>query len=268
MEARLRMIVATLLVAVGCTAAVAAGSSTSASGQRPLHVVMLGDSNTWLGGDACDQPKGWNKWFCDAFPAASCRSYARSGATWTHTDLTRPNPAEYSERLGDDNVVYNQVLRLVQDCDAGRQPQPALILISAGTNDVWFARQRPLALTATPADTASADPRLLTGAVRHDCRLLQQRFPEALIVLLTPMQSTAVADSLVSRAGDALADCARRLGLPCIRLDRESCVVSRHERAKRVFTYDGTHTSVAGARQNGRLIARRVAAMLGVQLTN
>ena len=65
--------------------------ATSLYANDSTHVAILGDSNTWLGGDQCDQPRGWNKWFKDYFAPASCRSYARSGATLTNTaDIAVP----------------------------------------------------------------------------------------------------------------------------------------------------------------------------------
>ena len=36
-------------------------------GNGNINVVILGDSNTSIGGDACDNPRGWNKWFKDKF---------------------------------------------------------------------------------------------------------------------------------------------------------------------------------------------------------
>ena len=94
-------------------AAIAAGDS--------LHVVILGDSNTWLGGDGCDKAQGWNKWFRDAFQPATCRSYARSGATWTNTPETRRNTQENIGVLGNDNVIYNQICRLEEAINNGSQ---------------------------------------------------------------------------------------------------------------------------------------------------
>ena len=62
--------------------------------QQPLDVIIFGDSNTWYGGDNCDKPRGWNKWFKDAFQPATIKSYARSGATWTNTTTTKRNTQE------------------------------------------------------------------------------------------------------------------------------------------------------------------------------
>ena len=77
--------------------------------QLPMNIVLLGDSNTWIGGDECDKPQGWNKWFKDLANPLSCHSYARSGATWTHTSLTDYDTEEDTGVLSDNNVVYKKI---------------------------------------------------------------------------------------------------------------------------------------------------------------
>jgi len=232
-------------------------------------VVMLGDSNTFIGGDDCLNPKGWNYWFAKRWPEARCRSYARSGATWTNTPSTRRNTEEYTGVLANDNVIYNQVERLVEACDQQRQAPPTVIIISAGTNDAWFNAQRPAAFTQTAADAfADSDSMLLrrqpaevltlAASVRYCCTLLRQRFPAARLVLVSPMQTTAAPDSLIHQAGDLIEACAHRLQALTIRLDKDSRVVSAQEARRKVYTTDGTHTSRRGAKYNGRLIADRV----------
>lgn len=116
---------------------------TAAGNHSQVDVVLLGDSNTWLGSDSCDSPKGWSKWFVEAFCPRSCVSYARSGATWTNTVNTTYNITEYTEVITDDNVIYNQVNRLVDAIGRHIQPVPELIIIMAGTNDAWFDSRRP-----------------------------------------------------------------------------------------------------------------------------
>ena len=173
-----------------------------------VNVVILGDSNTWIGGDDCDKPKGWNYWFKRFFAPATCKSYARSGATWTNTNLTKYNVEENTGHLGNDNVIYNQVCRLKNAVENGSQTVPDLILIGCGTNDVWFLSKRPQALSKT-ADQAFAQgdgfitskrpSQVLTLAesVRYNCEMLMEAFPEAQIILLTPLQTTAVSTDLV-----------------------------------------------------------------------
>ena len=168
-----------------------------------LHVVLLGDSNTWIGGDDCDKPRGWNKWFKELFQPASIKSYARSGATWTNTKATKLNPEENIGTLGNDNVIYNQVVRLKQAVQEGKQATPDIIIIGAGTNDIWFRSKRP-GLYTMAADKAMAEDATsiiakpvnqvlsLTESVRFNYELLHQAFPEARIIILSPMQTTKV----------------------------------------------------------------------------
>lgn len=245
----------------------ATGVCSGKTDSTDVHVVMLGDSNTWLGGDNCDKPKGWNKWFRDKVMPKTCRSYARSGATWTNTKETKENVVENIGVLGNDNVIYNQIVRLFQAFDKGEQESPNLILISAGTNDVWFEEKRPEVwdMTAEEAFADSlmdsrevSDVRTLTGAMRHCCLMIRKKFPDSRIVILTPMQTTAAPTEKIHRAGLLMEECAKLMDLEVVRLDTESCVRSDEERKHKRFTYDGTHTSVEGAKRNGYMIAERV----------
>lgn len=221
-------------------------------------VVALGDSNTWLGKDACSDPRGWTYHMAGALPAISIRSYARSGATWSETAKTRLDTAEYSEVITDDNVVRTQIARLKADVDRRILPSPDVIIISSGTNDAWFeTKYRPGALSMT--DTIS--PRSLYGAVRASLDDIAGAFPDARVILLTPMQSTAVPDSRIHLASDIIdraAGCAT-----VVRLDSLSPVRSCYERNSRTYTYDGTHTSPRGAKANADIILKYLTPMLG-----
>lgn len=231
---------------------------------RTMNVVVLGDSNSWLGGDGCDKPEGWTLWFKQALKPTSCRSYARSGATWTCTAKTRRNVIEDIETLGDDNVIYNQICRLQEAVSDGKQPAPDLIYISAGTNDVWFKAKRPNALsvdgvTSKQLKGVKAKPasKLLTlaAAVTNGCMTLKSLYPNAKIILLTPMQTTKASAADIERAGDIIESCARTMGVYWIRLDKQSCVKRQTELRKFTYTKDGTHTNEAGAKLNGKLVA-------------
>lgn len=221
--------------------------------QDSVHVVILGDSNTWIGGDDCDKPKGWNKWFKDKFAPTSCKSYARSGATWTNTPQTRRNTKENIGVLGNNNVIYNQVCRLQEATTKGQQPKPQLILIMAGTNDAWFLKARPKAFSLTGEEAFITDDIMhrpiwhvvsLAESVRYNCDIIKRAYPDARIILLTPMPSTAAGEENIKKAGDIIEDCGKRLGLNVIRMDQEP-----------IDTTDGTHTSEAGAQQVGTFVA-------------
>jgi hypothetical protein len=88
-------------------------------GQEQSHVVFLGDSNTWIGGDKCDVNRGWNYWVREMLQPTTCRSYARSGATWVHTDKMVRDTEENTAVLSDNNVVTNQIYRLQEAVEAG-----------------------------------------------------------------------------------------------------------------------------------------------------
>ncbi|MCH5175133.1 MAG: SGNH/GDSL hydrolase family protein [Prevotellaceae bacterium] len=241
--------------------------------QDSLCIAVLGDSNTWLGGDECDKPQGWTYWLCKQLQPNSCRSYARSGATWTHTDVTRRNVTENTEKLSDDNVIFNQVCRLQEAVDAGKQPSPNLIIIAAGTNDAWFSHKRPKAFDmpfddiSRNSDKAIADLHpdevlTLADVIKYDCALLRMYFPEATIILLTPMQSTAVSIEKINSVSEIIVDVAQKIGAEVIRMDKESCVRREQEKKRYQYTYDGTHTNEKGACNNGYFIVQQIGAIL------
>lgn len=245
-----------------------------------LHVVLLGDSNTWIGGDDCDKPRGWNKWFKELFQPASIKSYARSGATWTNTKATKFNPEENIGTLGNDNVIYNQVVRLKQAVQEGKQATPHIIIIGAGTNDIWFRSKRP-GLYTMAADKAMAEDAAsiiakpvnqvlsLTESVRFNYELLHQAFPEARIIILSPMQTTKVPTQDIHIFGDVLQTMAEKIGIGIgiIRMDTEEFIDRKVEEKRHTNTYDGVHTSQAGARNNARLLNNAISQLIGTNNT-
>lgn len=266
------IIVSAVLMACSVQSAEAESNSPSGGSHDSLNVVILGDSNAWIGGDNCDQPLGWNTWFRERFAPASCRSFARSGATWTNTAQTRHNPKDSIAVLGNDNVIYNQAVRLKEACDRG-YPSPQLILVAAGTNDAWFSAKRPGIYSQSVEEVFAHDESYYThqpvervvslaGSVRYCCEWLMQWFPQAQIILLTPPQTVATSAENIRRVSDMIEACAFRMSVGVIRLDRESSIYAVRERQQKQFTSDGTHTNADGARRNGYYIANRVSSML------
>lgn len=217
------------------------GLLVTASAQLPYHIVLLGDSNTFLGGDACDKPQGWNKWFKDLAKPKSCRSYARSGATWTHTPQTVYDTKEDVGVLSDNNVIYNQVNRLKEAVETKEQVTPDLVIIMAGTNDLWFADKRP-------------EP--IPHFIRMDYGLLAEAFPEARVILVTPPPFNKVSKEKQHQAAEAIAQCGQTLQLDVIRLDEAALL-----RGNGYFK-DGVHTTVKGAKVLGKYIYEQVEAIL------
>lgn len=240
---------------------------------QTLHVAILGDSNTWLGGDECNKPEGWNTWFKTALKPASCWSYARSGATWTHTPATKQNTKEVTGIISNDNVIYNQICRMEEAIAQGQRPSPNLIIIAAGTNDAWFPQKRPTVFEQTPekAFALSIEKLMqrtpsevcsLAEVVRYDCERIWEHFPKAQIVLLTPIQSTKIPVEQITQVGDIIEACAQKMCIGVIRMDREGCINAERERQKLLYTRDGTHTNETGARRNGHYIANRISTLI------
>ena len=244
-----------------------AKSSTTSSSTGP--VVFLGDSHTWLGGNDCSCEEGWTFSYCSKFSAEQCRSYARSGATWTHTPHTRADEMDSTAVLSDDNVIYNQILRLRSDVASRRMASPAYIFILAGTNDAWFSSKRPHRFDVSVDEAfrmpdsvcLTLPPDSLTAfalALRYDCLLLQRTFPQARIVLLTPFESTAFPAGDLRKVASLIDSCSHRLHTDLVRLDSPSVISAERERRVRTFTTDGTHTNRAGARRIADHVARQL----------
>lgn len=233
------------------------------------HVVIFGDSNTWIGGDACDSPKGWNKWFADIFAPSSCRSYARSGATLTHVAATRRDTGQNVGVLADNNVVANQILRLAEDLRMGKVPRPTVVIIAAGTNDLWFADRRPGAMTQKPelldsVTSASLSKRdfgqmtSVVSALGADVGMLRDLLPQARIIVMSPIQSVKVDNGSLAGMALLMEACCARLGVDFIRQDTLLPVSADMERVAKRLTTDGTHTSEEGAELNGTILAREI----------
>lgn len=261
------------MAAIALCLLAACGTMAQIHINKSLDVVFLGDSNTWIGGDDCDNAKGWNKWFKDFFRPASCKSYARSGATWTNTSQTKTNTEEDIAVLGDDNVIYNQIMRLRQAVENGTQAVPGLVIIAAGTNDAWFQNKRPdifsmgteMALMTVNDNLSGINVNEMTSlaqSVFYGIALLRESFPDVQIILFTPLQCTATSLENIQMVGDVLVECAEACNIGWLRQDDSKFLDREKELQHKHFTSDGTHTNAEGARHNARIIAEMVPLML------
>lgn len=221
--------------------------------QARKSVAFLGDSITWLGGDDCSNRRGWTYWFKNKYQPSAARSFARSGATWSHTESTECDTLENVGIISDNNVISTQIIRLENAVKNGYFPIPEIILIASGTNDGWFPDKRPLALCI---DTATTET--VSGAIYSDIRRLKQSFPNSKIVLLSPLQSIHIPSSTLLTLDSIIGSAAFRLGVDVIFQDRECAIDSITEKKTFLYTYDGTHPSAEGARLIGESIAERI----------
>lgn len=232
------------------------------------NVVILGDSITYLGKDDCTGAKGWTTYWKEITRPKSVRSYARSGASWCNTPQTKPNTVEHIGVLGPDNNIFNQIERLEEAIAKGEQPKPDLIMIAAGTNDLWYTSYFPNAFDVSPEDAMSApDQKVIeqgptaATSISTAMKLAFARFaricPDAQIIILTPLQATKIKTPILERGSKVIEECARLAGAKVIRQDREMPVDSAAERRSLNLTYDGVHPNEAGARANGQALATR-----------
>lgn len=261
-------IIALLAFILTCINAIVA-----ATPKQLTDIIILGDSNIWLAGDSCNDHTGWTAWMKDTLQPGSCISYARSGATWSHTTATKSNTKENIAVLGNDNVIYNQVMRLREAKAEGTLISPDLILISAGGNDAWFANHRPLEFNQTveeafsePASSLLAkspnEVTSLPGAIRYDCLMLKETFPEAKIVLVAPTPMSKVEPKMLEKVSDIIEKSGRQLDIPTLRLDKAGLINRDVELKEHVNTYDGIHTNEKGAEKVGTFVAAKVIEML------
>lgn len=235
------------------------GSVSGLSAQTPKpHVVFLGDSNTWNGGDDVSKPRAWSYWLAKNLLPASARSYARSGATWTNNADTPVDTAYYTELLDDRNVLYQQAARLIGAHKAAQQAAPGLIFVCAGTNDAWFRAKRPGLYSETveqayarPMTTATkpSEATSLAASARLTLMLLREAFPQAKIIVVTSPYCVQAPKAEIDRVAETLQQCAALSGVYCTRTERTSGIDPVKEQTKKELTVDGVHTSENGAWQ-------------------
>lgn len=227
------------------------------------RIALLGDSMTWIGGDSCQNETGWSHTLRASGIASSIDVYARSGATWTNTANTKRNPKHYTELLNDDNVVFNQAVRLIEradTCDA----TPDIIVLFAGANDAWFAAKRPGMYEKDMKGskyTISTDPTRVTtleGSIHLVCDILQQRFPDATLLFVTPLQMSKSDAETIFRVSDIIEKAAADKECMTLRADKETGITHNQEKKSPRYTYDGVHTNPEGAKILGDYIVRHI----------
>lgn len=227
------------------------------------RIALLGDSMTWIGGDSCQNETGWSHYLKESSLASTIDVYARSGATWTNTKSTRHNPGHYSELLHDDNVLYNQAIRLIERADTS-DATPDLIILFAGANDAWFKAKRPGLFdkaTVSHNNPTCRQPNQATsldGSIHLVCDMLQDRFPNATLLFVSPVQMSKIDAASIHRIADIIETTAKLRGWTTLRADNETCISHEQEAKSPRFTYDGVHTNPTGAKILGEYITQYI----------
>jgi lysophospholipase L1-like esterase len=238
------------------------------------NIALLGDSLTWQG---IDNPKiGWFNYLSSKFADfAKLLIYARSGATWSNTPQTVYNITENTGSLSANNVIFNQMNRLIKDYQDGIISEPSAIIIFAGTNDGLFPSARPDALRDTADDVfadISTDYRTghnintclsIAMAYRYVFEMIIEHFPDAQVVIMSPMQSTGFTKERGDAIGTILRDCAGHTSSIFINMANEAGVSRIVETRKgNYLTRDGIHLIQKGAEMVGDFLAHRLISVL------
>lgn len=238
---------------------------------KDKKIALFGDSITWQA--IGSNPKtGWATYFNEILQFGELVNYSRSGATWSNTASTTYNITENTGSLSNDNVIYNQFNRLLNDISNGAKA-PDYIIVAAGTNDAWYPQHRPNALSKTAKEVfedestnylESVDINQCTSiaqAFRYVAEMIIANLPTTKVVICTPLQSTAFTAERNNGVTEVISSCANYMSWNVIVQSKE-CGVSRLEE-KRGYknTYDGTHTSETGAKAIGTYLANKFSSM-------
>lgn len=233
-----------LLISIFCGASV-----TDSLARENVSVALLGDSMTWIGGDSCQNDTGWSYYLKRSGLADRIDVYARSGATWTNTLSTKCDTAFYSEVLHDDNVILNQALRLCGRVKSGVSGQPDMIVLYAGANDAWFFNRRPGIFDESDSlSDGYGLPTSLKASISYVCEMLRSRFPDAPLLLVTPVEMTKTEVETVTKVSDIIEKVASDYGADILRADKVVPIRRDDELSGFRYTKDGVHTNPDGAR--------------------
>ncbi len=259
----LKILAAVLMILPGI---IYASSNTAHSPTMLPKFALLGDSMTWIGGDSCENPTGWSHVLKNSSYVGDINVYARSGATWTNTSHTKVDTSFYSEVLHDDNVLFNQALRLIEAEGDSIRKSPDYIILFAGANDAWFADKRPGIYAkdkshkyySFPTDIKPNEITSLYGSVSMICDMLHHSFPDANLLVVTPLQMSKVSAEKIHVTSDIIEEAAKSKGCTVLRADKEVCILHDVESNSPTYTYDGVHTNAEGAKILGDFILRHL----------
>ena len=195
-------------------------------------IAFLGDSITEGCGVSTMENVYWN--ILARRTGAECYGYGIGG--------TRIAPQRYLEEGAEDGYYGSRVDSMIPDAD--------IVVVFGGTNDFGHGD----APFGTIHDT---DERTFCGALHARCRKLIDRYPEAQLVIMTPLHRDSEDDGPYNERGirlsanlegyvDAIIKIAAFYAIPVLDLFRVSGIQSRVPVLKERYIPDGLHPNDAG----------------------
>lgn len=194
-----------------------------------FKAAFLGDSQTAI--NTC-KTKPWWQWVVELLGIESYVNYGQNGATLT--------------TLG---KSATPICTRIESMDA----DVSLIFVMGGVNEFRTDTQSPF------GSRSDVTPETIIGAVRYICRTLQNNYPKAPIVFITPTNQrlwTHKDGHTIADLAKTIYDACREEGVLC--LDAQ-CALGVNPAAETVYTDDGLHLNDLGSELLGRWVARQVA---------
>ena len=219
------------------------------------NIVIMGDSIT-------ANPNWWTKNMLERLSFKNYLNLARSGATWSHTTDTVYDITSTDGNTSSDNVIWNQVNKLVNKVDNAEFPIPDIVFILAGTND--YSRDKgdiSDTFVNFTGDITQSEPGEITDLVkgiRYSCETILNNFPDVQLILATPLQRGLAHNNTIFEIGDLIKECGRRLSATVIDQGSECGIYGYYEYTGDKYLYDNLHPNDKGNEKIGAFIATKL----------
>jgi hypothetical protein len=213
----------------------------------PKKIVFLGDSIT-------ADPTWWTANMLNRLYFDNFMNLARSGARWAHTAGTIYDITSNGGSATDENVIWNQVNKLIDKINNGLTPVPDVVAIYAGTNDQLFNSNYgdvSAAFSGTITERAANTILTVAEAIRYDCEILLNNYPKLQIILATPIQRGIADNTPIFSLGDIIKGCGGIMGNRVIDQGKESGIYGFYEVSGHKFLLDGIHPNMDGREKLG-----------------
>ena len=226
-------------------------------------ILILGDSIT-----ALDMGNtGWVKYFSNTVEPSIKINVAVAGATWKDKVVNQAydgNPQPSTEG----NVIGNQVQKVINEKNSNNNDYKDfdIIIIAAGTNDTpaeeidtveneFISNYNTDNYTIVPLENVNR--MTFAGAMRYTYEKLNELYPNAKIVVCTPLQECMESFDSIYKKGKLIEYIASRLSIICWNL-RDCGILNIYERPGEDCRdlIDGIHPNASGAKKIGEYISR------------
>ncbi|MDE7350635.1 MAG: hypothetical protein K2N25_06175, partial [Muribaculaceae bacterium] len=109
-----------------------------------------------------------------------------------------------------------------------------------------------------PANRLPDQATSLAGSIRLVCDMLQERFPEASLLFVAPLQMSKTDAASIHGVAEIIEETASEMGYKTLRADKETGITHKQEKKHPKYTYDGVHSNPAGAKIIGDYIIKHI----------